>query len=64
MRISLYVAVIMGIGGATWLTVRFVRDTRKVLRYIRRTKETGHVKSEIRRLRREAARAKSSTWRK
>ena len=35
-----------------WFVPRFVREYREVKRYMGRTKETGHMKSEIRKHRR------------
>lgn len=35
-----------------WIGIRFIREFRAVGRYVRRTKSSGHLKSEIRRHRR------------
>lgn len=53
-----YAVAFAAIVACVWLAVRFFSETRCVLRYIDRVKKSGHIKSEIRRLRREAKQGK------
>ena len=44
---------------ATWYVARFVSEYRKIRREIRRIRASGHAKSTIRAMRREAARGRN-----
>ncbi|HKO03047.1 MAG TPA: hypothetical protein VJ032_15210 [Thermoanaerobaculia bacterium] len=49
----LYVALaVVAATALLWLALRFFAELRNILQYIRRTKKSGRVKSEIKRLRR------------
>lgn len=55
MSFFLYAGLAIVVLGLIWVAARFIREARSIRRYVRRTKATGHVKSEIRRHRRTIA---------